>query len=266
MVKYVGGKVRLLPQITPLLPPDYSRRRHVEPFAGSAALFFACAPRRARIADMNQRLMAMYLGVRQDAAGVHTDLTAHYSAHTTRYYYEQRERLNRNMLSTHDLAATFIYLNRTCFNGLYRENAQGQFNVAIGDTPTAVGTADSRHLLLAQVLLRDTVLMYGDFEQTLSDAHSDWFVFLDPPYHTAKPDGFTGYGRGDFTEADQKRLRRTVGTLHKAGAKFLLTLSGTPFIRKLYSTFQIDELPARRSVGRNGESRRKANDIVVRNY
>ncbi|MDD9940790.1 MAG: DNA adenine methylase [Myxococcales bacterium] len=266
IVKWVGGKGRLLPQLRALLPPRAAQRRHVEPFVGGAALFFHRNPRRAVLSDINPSLIAMYRAVRDNLDSVVRHLRRLARSHSTEHYYATRERYNTAPLAADERAATFIYLNKTCFNGLHRVNRRGHFNVPIGryDHPKIL---DEAALRLARTRLKGAQLRCGSFEETSARARPGDFVYLDPPYAPVSPTAnFTGYAAEGFGPERQLQLRDVFQELDRRGCLVMLSNSAAPSIRKLYRGYSTTMVSAPRSVNSRGDRRGRVAEVVVCNY
>ena len=266
-VKWAGGKGRLLSQLRPLLPPGVDHMRHVEPFVGGGALFFSRRPKRALLTDINPALVGTYTAIRDDAHGVIESLRRLAAHHCKESYYRVRERYNQSpRLSTSKRAAMFIYLNKTCFNGLHRVNRKGEFNVQVGSykNPRILNEAALR---VASEALEGATLRCTSFEVLLENAKPGDFVYFDPPYEpVSETASFTSYARDGFSRQDQTRLRDVYKALDRRGCKLMLSNSDVPFIRDLYGDFQIDTVAAPRAINCNGGKRGKVSEVVVRNY
>jgi DNA adenine methylase len=269
ILKWAGGKRRLLPQLTPLLPDDWQQRRYVEPFLGGGAMFFCLAPTRALVNDINTELMRTYRAVRDTPNEVSNALDELTSTHSKIQYYEIRGKYNteRDTLSETELAAQFLYLNRTCFNGLHRVNPSGAFNVPIGKHKS-IGIPDLASLEQTSNALARADLRIGmDFATVLDSCSNDDFVYLDPPYQPAsKTADFTAYSRDGFGWADQLRLREACDKLNRVGVRFMLSNSCTDKTLALYDGFDIRTVQARRSVNSKGDRRGEVPELVIRNY
>jgi DNA adenine methylase len=270
-VKWVGGKGRLLGQLLPLLPPGAERLRHVEPFAGGAAMFFARRPERALLCDVNAELVHTYRMVRDELDGVIAGLrrlAAGHARDAKPHYYRVRERYNatRTRAKGPERAAMFIYLNKTCFNGLHRVNRKGEFNVPAGryKNPRIL---DEDLLRAASAQLAGAELSNQPFEGLLERARPGDFVYLDPPYEpVSRTANFTGYASGGFSQEDQTRLRDVFDELTRRGCKCMLSNSDVPFIRDLYRRHRIDTVAAPRAVNCDARRRGLVSEVVVRNY
>ncbi|MDD9938554.1 MAG: DNA adenine methylase [Myxococcales bacterium] len=267
IVKWVGGKGRLLPQLTPLLPPGVELMRHVEPFVGGGALFFGRRPARALLCDVNPALINTYEAVRDASGEVIGHLEDLASEHSKESYYRVRERYNRaRKLTSAQRAAMFIYLNKTCFNGLHRVNRRGEFNVPAGryKNPNIVN-ADG--VLAASAQLQSAKLVCDGFEGLLSRARPGDFIYFDPPYEpVSETANFTSYAQDGFAREDQMRLRDVFAALDKRGCKLMLSNSDVPFIRELYRAYKIDTIAAPRAINCDAKRRGPVPEVVVRNY
>jgi DNA adenine methylase len=241
--------------------------RHVEPFVGGGAFFFSRAPERALLCDINPDLVRTYKAVRDDVNGVIQQLSRLAQGHGKERYYEVRERYNlRNQRADAERAAMFIYLNKTCFNGLYRVNRKGEFNVPMGSyaKPTIL---DAQVLYAASERLQRADIRCTSFETLLSEARPGDFIYMDPPYEpVSRTANFTGYSLEGFSQTDQTRLRDVFRELDRRGAKLMLSNSDVPFIRELYRGFQIDTVLAPRAVNCDASSRGPVREVVVRNF
>lgn len=268
-VKWVGGKRQLLTAIRPLLPS--SIKRYYEPCLGGGAVFFDMQPPVAVVNDFNSELINCYLVVRDSPEELISACLAH--PNTSEHFYQVRE-MDRNpkfaLLSPVERAARLLYLNKTCFNGLFRVNSQGQFNVPFGSykNPTIVEPAViksvSRYLNAADIDFRT-----GDFTKAVSDAEQDDFVYFDPPYDpVSDTSSFTGYNLDGFDRDEQTRLKEVCDNLTQRGVKVLLSNSDTPFIRELYSgkDYTIQTVQARRNVNSDPARRGKVDEVFVLNY
>lgn len=266
-LKWVGGKGRLLSQLTPLLPDGVQRMRHIEPFAGGAAMFFASRSERARLSDLNGKLMRTYGAVRDDVEGVIAHLSRFMERHGTEHYYRVRDDYNRGAYGCDsELAAAFVYLNKTCFNGLYRANRSGRFNVPIGrcQRPPVV---DVEGLTGASARLQGVELGVASFECVLDHVRAGDFVYLDPPYEpVSKTSSFQAYTGDGFARAEQVRLREVFDELSRRGVFAMLSNSSTSEVRALYRPWAVVEVLAPRSVNCAGSRRGAVRELVIRNY
>lgn len=267
-LKWVGGKRQLLPVIRPLIPQF---KCYFEPFVGGGAVFFNLQSSVALINDFNSELINCYRVIRNEPEELIEAANKH--PNTSEHYYSVRE-MDRSpkfgLLSSVERAARLLYLNKTCFNGLFRVNNQGQFNVPFGSykNPTvadpAVIRAVSRYLNKS-----DIGYISGDFANAVADARRGDFVYFDPPYDPVSDTAsFTGYNLHGFDRGEQKRLKETCDDLTERGVNFLLSNSDTLYIRELYEDagYTIREVKARRSVNSDSAGRGEVNELLILNY
>jgi DNA adenine methylase len=240
-----------------------------EPFLGSGAVFFQIrtrlAPRRIALSDSNADLIEAFVAVRDQVDAVIAELARHADRHSETHYYKVRDKLPGELFPA-ARAARLIYLNRTCFNGLYRVNASGHFNVPMGRyvRPTIL---DADNLRAVSASLAGTRLADRPFTRVLDDARPGDFVYFDPPYvPVSKTANFTGYTRGAFGPADQEELARVYRELDARGCRLMLSNSDTPLARKLYDGFFLHRLNARRNINSKGDRRGPVGELVVLNY
>jgi DNA adenine methylase len=257
-MKWAGGKTQLLPQLAAAAPARYGR--YIEPFVGGGALFFHLRPEQAVIADSNAELIAMYRAVVADPDAIFGALQS--MRNTEEFFYEVRT-LDWTTMSAAEAAARTLFLNRTCFNGLYRVNRKGQFNVPFGRY-TKLSVPDQAQLTAAAQVLRDAQIVEGDYLDVLSRyAAPGDFVFLDPPY---MPVGvyadFKRYTKEQFSEDDHRKLAAEVRRLAGLGCSVLLTNSNHPLVHELYAGFSIQVIPTKRFINSKG-SGRTGEDVLV---
>lgn len=260
-VKWVGGKRSLLPQLTARLPQRFNA--YHEPFVGGGAVFFALQPQVAVLADDNAELVNAYTVVRDEPERLIRHLRTHRAEED--YYYELRAK-DPTTLEAVERASRLIYLNRTCFNGLYRVNSRGGFNVPFGryKNPQICNEVGLR---AASAALRGADLRNDSYEHVLETARRGDFVYFDPPYHPVSATAnFTSYTAGAFSERDQRRLAEVYRTLADRGCKVMLSNSDTPLIHELYAGFHVDIVAAPRLVNRDASKRGPVNEVLVRNY
>lgn len=263
IVKWVGGKTKLLPDLLARMPEKYGR--YYEPFAGGAALFFRLAPRRAVLADSNPDLIGLYTTVASDVNAVIRRLQAHRDHHDEAHYYEMRARWNDHdaSWSTPERAAAFIYLNKTCFNGLWRVNRAGAFNVPIGrytDPPICVPEA----LRAAQQVLARAEIRRADYRTAVHDAKPGDFLYFDPPYDPVTTTAsFTSYTAAAFGPDEQRALADTARELVARGCMVMLSNSDTPFIRSLYKGFRVDRVKCARAINSNAAKRGDVDELII---
>jgi DNA adenine methylase len=263
ILKWAGGKGALLAQFAPHLPAQGSYKRYFEPFVGGAALFFHLQPAESFLYDLNPQLIEVYSVVRENVGELISALKMHHNDRD--YFYEVRAQ-QTSELTPIQRAARFIYLNRTCYNGLYRVNRQGQFNVPFGKYkhPTI---CDERGLRLASRALQQAHLEAASFEVVLNIAARDDFIYFDPPYEPLSPtSSFTSYTSDGFTSADQRRLADTFRTLDARGCLLMLSNSSAPLIYALYRGFHIHEINARRAINSKPSGRGIIKELLITNF
>jgi len=270
-LKWAGGKSQLLAQFDPFLPAKAVR--YLEPFVGGGAVFFYLHHRRPGLApclrDINAELINTYVAVRDFPHEVMQRLDAHFThfqADRETYYYQIRGRHQIPETEIAERAARMIFLNKTSFNGLWRVNSRGEFNVPIG-TGKRASLYNRENLLAVSAALRHADLKVQDFRRTMSEAGSGDFVYIDPPYvPLSRTASFTSYTAGNFGQQEQQELAALFAEAHKRGAKLMLSNSDTPLVRDLYRDFNIHTVRARRSINRDGSKRGKISEVVVTNF
>ena len=264
-LKWAGGKRQLLDVLVSYVPPFH---RYYEPFLGGGALFFALQPKNATLNDLNRELINTYKTVKTNVEELIEELAKYQNS--TDFYYKVRN-LDRNTnfksLTPIQHAARFIYLNHTCYNGLYRVNSKGQFNTPFGRyrNPTIF---DKNNLRLASGILQkgNIRLLSEDFANVLKKVREGDFVYLDPPYDTVKGDSFTSYQKNGFTKEDQIRLKKTLDVLSEKHVRFLLSNAATDFILELYKDYHIEIVKAKRAINSKAEGRGAVDEVLVMNY
>lgn len=257
-LKWAGGKTQMLGEIAPRIPEYVGK--YIEPFVGGGALFFAQQPRQAVIADSNPELINVYVQIANAVEEVIAILKTY--KNTEEMFYSVRGQ-NYEGLTPAEAAARTIYLNKTCFNGLYRVNRRGQFNTPFGryKNPTI---CDEELLRSASALLQNTEIICGDYLEVLEKyAMPGDFVFLDPPYvPVSEYADFKRYTKEQFYIDDHRRLADEVKRLYALGCYVILTNSNHPLVHELYRDFQIDVVPTKRAISSKGSSRR-GEDVIV---
>ncbi len=261
-LKWAGGKSQVLLQYAPYFPKTF--KTYYEPFLGGGAIFFHLTPQRVWLADINPELVNAYRCIRDQVEAVIQGLSEHHVRHSVDHYYETRAHPG---VGDVERAARLLYLNKTCFNGLYRENSKGRFNVPMGryKNPT-ICNPDA--LRAASHSLKQARIEETPFESVLDFATSeDDFVYFDPPYHPiSSTSSFTAYNRYSFHGDDQIRLQAVFAKLAQRGVKVMLSNSDCPFIRELYQDFTIQTIQATRSINSNASRRGKITEVLVTSY
>lgn len=243
--------------------------RYVEPFVGSAAVFFYVMerfrPPGIVLSDNNEELINTYRAVRDDVETLIALLEEHRRKHGKDYYYKLRA-LNTKRLGPTEKAARLVYLNKTCYNGLYRVNSRGEFNVPMGSYKNS-RIFDAENLRLVSEYLKGAEIRCRHFEAYVRLAKKGDFFYFDPPYHPLSPtSSFTAYTAGAFTEKDQERLAEVYRALDRKGCKLMLSNSDCKFIHGLYAGFQKKKVRARRAINSNGRGRGEIDELLILNY
>jgi DNA adenine methylase len=272
-LKWAGGKRQLLPEIRKHLPPNMEDHTYYEPFVGAGALFFSLQPRRAVINDFNTQLILTYRMIKENTEELIRLLKEHQERNTREYYYELRnlDRRGAEFANLRDVekAARLIFLNKTCYNGLYRVNARGLFNVPYGKyKKPAICEEGLLRRMGAYFNTPGITILNVDFEEALGSAGQGSFVYFDPPYHSPSKTGFTGYQAGGFGRGEQERLRNLMLRLTGLGAKCLLSNADTEYIRDLYDRKDFITIPlrARRYINSNPAGRGDAGELLIKNW
>jgi DNA adenine methylase len=255
-IKWVGGKRSILPELLRRMPKHY--KAYHEPFMGGGALYFSVQPDTAYLADINFPLVITYNAVKNDVDTLIRKLKLHEKNHDKDYYLKMREKIATEKDPT-TLASIFIYLNKTCYNGLYRVNKSGKFNVPMGNykTPNILDEANLRN---CSQLLQNAVIEQHTFSQ--DKIVKDDFYYLDPPYHET----YDSYSNGGFGDEAHSKLAEYCKKIDQKGGFFMLSNSDTPFVRKLYKGYNIEKVSASRFVSCKAHQRGKEDELLIRNY
>ena len=261
-LRWAGGKRRLLNKLLPLLPKN--ARNYYEPFIGGGALFFAISPnsKNSIISDANEELMNCYKQVSSHPDKI-IEILSKYKFNK-RLYYKIRDSNPKDDL---ERATRFIYLNKTCWNGLYRVNQKGEFNVPIGKFKTEPTICPEQKIINASKILNNTKILSGDFETVVEDSEKSDFIYFDPPY-TVKHDnnGFRQYNEKVFSWEDQERLATISHILSKRGVNIMISNANTTDIKALYENFYKYEVSRTSSIGGNISSRGKVKELIITSY
>ena len=258
-LRWAGSKRKLLPRLSSYWRKD--ARRYVEPFMGSACLFFATRPRRAILGDLNSELIETYLAIRRDPAAVHHELFEHRKG--KRHYYHVRS-LDPGDMTAPAKAARFIYLNRFCFNGLYRTNLHGRFNVPY--SPSGTGQLPTlENLQHVARRLKTASIRCADFQATLEDVQAGDFVYLDPPFAVDNRRVFKEYGPGVFSRQDLTRLGACLDAIHERGASFLVSYALCSEALDVFHRWQMRRVVVARNIAGFAQHRRRAVELLVSN-
>lgn len=265
ILKWVGGKRQLLSSIRPLVPQEYDT--YYEPFIGGGAVLFDLQPEKAVINDSNTELINVYECIRDHPADVVELLEEHAAKNSSEYFYKIRSQDREPEYAQRpapERAARIIYLNKTCYNGLYRVNSAGQFNTPYGRYahPNIV----NKELIeaMSDYLQGQVTILNGDYQTALATADEHSFVYLDPPYMPISSSAsFTGYTEGGFSSKEQERLKETCDDLRKRKVHFLESNSDCDKIRKLYSEYDITIVEAKRSVNSKANKRGAIKEVLI---
>lgn len=268
-LKWAGGKRQLLDTFLDLLPRE-KINSYCEPFIGGGAMLFHLQPKTAYINDINSELINVYRVIKDSLDDLIQELSRF--ENKPEIFYEvrswDRDKFKYSMLSDIQKAARIIFLNKTCYNGLYRVNSSGEFNAPFGyyRNPNIINEpvlrAVSHYLNHAEIYLSAV-----DYSEILVNIKKGVFVYLDPPYDpVSDSSSFTGYSRGGFDRKEQIRLRENCDDLSRRGIKFMLSNSATDFILNQYSEYNITVVRARRAINSAGDKRGEVKEVVIRNY
>lgn len=268
-VKWVGGKRQIMSSITKLLPKNIQDYKYIEPFIGGGAVLFHLQPKNGIINDFNEELINTYQVIKNNLEELIEDLKTH--ENTADYFYEIRaldREDNFDNLSKVKRASRVLYLNKTCYNGLYRVNNAGEFNAPFGryKNPNIVNEPTLK--AVSNYLNSNNIeILSGDYSEALKLADENSFVYFDPPYHPiSEGSNFTGYIQGGFNLFDQIDLKNACDQLNERGIKFLQSNSSSPTILDLYEDYNIEFVKAKRAINSNGSKRGDVDEVLIRNY
>ena len=264
-LKWAGGKTNVISEIIPHVPPLKKGCCYWEPFVGSGALFFTLKPPKAVLSDVNYKLIECYKAVRENPETIYDLLCNHFEKHSKDHFYKTRAEFNC-MNDKFTQASRFIYLNKAGFNGLYRENKLGEFNVPFGrKTKPSFPTLDE--LKQISTLLSAVDLLPTSFENITNKIKKNDFVYLDPPYTVMhKNNGFIKYNAKLFSWNDQETLKHFMDTLTARGAKVLISNASHESIKALYDGYEIIEISRTTCISANKEFRTSINEFLIKNY
>lgn len=270
-VKWAGGKTQLLETIERHLPDHFNR--YFEPFVGGGALLFKLQPKSFSINDMNEELISVYNCFQNDSLfnALKDELIKHENNHSETYFYSIREQDKNELFKAFPMyvrAGRMIYLNKSCFNGLYRVNSKGFYNVPFGKKDKVVCFDRNNFESLRKFFkTRKAIISNCDFEEAVKNAKQGDFVYFDPPYDTwENKDSFTSYDKNAFGKNEQIRLSNVYKKLSKKGVYVMLSNHNTSFIRELYKEFHINVVPAKRMINANGNGRGEVEEVLITNY
>lgn len=269
-VKWAGGKRQVMNEIMKYVPFDY--KTYYEPFVGGGAVFFELAPKKAVLNDYNSELMNVFECIKDESKfeKMCSELNHHEASHSEEYYYNirniDRDKKSFSKIADYKRAARTIYLNKACFNGLYRVNSKNEFNVPFGKK-TKVNTYEGQNLGIVHCILNfnDIKLLSTDFEEAVKTAKKGDFVYLDPPYDS-DTSTFNSYTEDGFGKKEQERLAKLYKELSDRGCYVMLSNHNTKLIRELYKDFNIHVIKAKRNINANGRKRGKVEEVIITNY
>lgn len=270
VLKWVGGKRQLLNEIIPMIPSNCTT--YVEPFIGGGAVLFELQPKKAIINDYNSELINVYNTIKDYPEELILELQFHKDNNTSEYFYSVRES-DRDVeifdkMTAVQKAARIIYLNKTCFNGLYRVNSSGQFNSPYGKYKNPNIVNDKVVRAMSKYFNDNSITINnGDFKESLKGLRKGSFVYLDPPYMPISvSSSFTGYTDTGFDVNKQIELKNVCDNLNEKGIKFLQSNSDCEFIRELYKDYNIKIIKAKRNINSKGNLRGEINEVLIYNY
>ena len=268
VVKWVGGKRQILDQITKYVPETFST--YYEPFLGGGAVLFELQPKKAVVNDINNELMNIYEVIRDNVEELIEDLNKHKNDED--YFYKVRE-LDRdkqryNKMTPVEKASRIIFLNKTCYNGLFRVNKAGEYNAPFGNYKNPNIVNETTLMAVSSYFNKAKIrFTCQDFAEVLKRSRKGAFVYLDPPYDpVSETASFTGYDKGGFDRDEQVRLKKTCDKLNKKGVKFLLSNSATDFIKDLYKDYKIEVIQAKRAINSRADKRGEVDEVLVMNF
>ena len=269
-VKWAGGKRQVINELLKYIPDEFDT--YYEPFVGGGALLFELSPKKAVINDSNEELMNVYnvLCNEEKFKKMCNLLNSYETKHSEEFYYnirnKDRSKTAFNRLSDYTRAARTIYLNKACFNGLYRVNSKNEFNVPFGKK-THVNTYEGSNLITVSnyLTMNDVKILSVDFEEAVKDAKKGDFVYFDPPYDSDTK-SFTSYTETGFDKSEQTRLARVFKELDKKGVYVMLSNHSTVLVNELYKDYHIYIIEAKRNINANGKKRGKVEELIITNY
>lgn len=263
LLKWAGGKTSLIPQLRKHFPQNFER--YVEPFLGGGAIFFSLfKDKKALINDLNSEITRFYEVVRDKPDDLMNCLDKLSNQYSESFYYELRQKKPRGKVQQ---AARTLFLNKTCFNGLYRQNARGEFNVPFGKRERAPTFYDQKNLLELSSVLKDVVLTNLDFEAVLEEAGGGDFIYCDPPYEPISTTAsFRNYTSSGFDEKDLRRLYEACNRAAQRGALVAVSNSDSPLVRRVFKKWRLVRVNCRRSINSKGLSRGPVKEILAKSY
>lgn len=273
ILKWVGGKRQLLPHLREYINKQVlGNGCYYEPFVGGGAVLFNLKPTKAIVGDLNKELITLYKVIKNNPKELISKLIEHESYHCEEYFYKIRSldrQENFAYLPDIDIAARMVYLNRTCFNGLYRVNKQGYFNSPIGRTPKSTPNIVMRDRILEMTDYfnnNDIVFLNKPYYEVVETTKAGDLVYFDPPYDYGEGEGFTAYTLNCFSKEDTFKLRNLCDGLTKKGVKVVISNNETPFIEELFSEYQIEKVDANRMINCKADNRGSGKEVIIHNF
>ena len=269
-VKWAGGKRQIIDKLKMYAPDEFNT--YYEPFVGGGALLFELSPKKAVINDYNEELMNVFNCIKDETKfnKMCNELNHHEANHSEEYYYEirnkDRDKAKFKRMPDYKRSARTIYLNKACFNGLYRVNSKNEFNVPF-NRKSKVNTYDGQNLGIIHSYLNfsDVTLLNTDFEEAVKDAKKGDFIYFDPPYDS-ETSTFNSYTENGFGKEEQVRLARVYKELSDKGCYVMLSNHNTTLVKELYKDFNIHVIEAKRNINANGKKRGKVEEVIITNY
>jgi DNA adenine methylase len=273
LIKWAGGKRQIAAELFSRFPPDWNQGTYLEPFIGGGAMFLHVAPKKAVVADLNSRLYGFYLQVKSNPEKLYSgvvDIADEFNAtdelSKKDFYLSLRTKYNESSVDSFESAILLYVLNKLCFNGLYRENSKGGFNVPFGQKKH-LAYIDEEDLNAVSKALEVTEIINADFETTIGKAKPGDFVYLDPPYIPIDTtSSFTSYHSNGFGIAEQQRLATAMVLMKNAGIRAMCSNSDTPLTREIFTELNIEAIQAPRMVSAKASGRGSVSELVITNY
>jgi DNA adenine methylase len=263
-LKWAGGKVNIIKELVKYLPPDIKSLRYIEPFLGGGSMFFYLSPSKATVSDLNEKLINCYKQVRDNPEQVYSFLVKYQKRHSSEFYYKLREKYNASSNSPME-AAQFIYLNKAAFNGIFRVNNKGEFNVPFNQK-VKIGIPTLEHLVQVSKALKKAKIVVKDYKKHFDTFGENDFIYLDPPYPPLNGTAyFTHYTKERFNTEDQEELAEYAVKASNKGARILISNASTSEIKTLYKDWDINKLPVRRWITCK-EKKHLVEELIIKNY
>lgn len=272
VVKWVGGKRQLLPMLLERLPNDISEKTYVEPFFGGGALLFSLQPKKAIINDINEDLILLYKVIQSNVDALIYELKQLENTESIFYYLRDLPKKDPKIFDSYSniqKAARTLYLNKTCFNGLYRVNKKGFFNTPYCKDEKRIFLQETKLLACAEFFNKNDIkILCQDYKKTLRNLNESHFVYLDPPYDKENKSSFVSYTKYQFSTKNQKELKDICKILHRRNVKFMQSNALTSYIENIYKddSFYVDIIRATRMINCKGDKRGFVPEVIIKNY